>query len=866
MDDTSMVEPSLDPLREHQSAHTETISIEDLTASLLRTLLTWMLLSVVLVAGVDAPLLAINKVGVVFVAFASLLFLILIPAGLLKCGRVIWAARFFVAASAIMSIYLVVVGRGMRGQGPILQLAVTIIAVVLLGRNAALLVAVACLVADLAIAILDASGRSFPVLFPGNPISVWFTIAMAFGVAAPPMYQAMHRLRKALEQLQRQMSTLRKAEEQIVYQAQLIAQSADPVVAVDNDRTITFWNKAAERTLGWSAEEVVGKPIDQPIRFSANNISRERFRAELAKDGRWEGEMVWLNRAGEARNIDAAIAILNNAAGEPIGTVGGFRDMTERRRAEAALKGSQERLRLVTETVPVGITMFDSEGRIVFANSFVANILGISQAEMLGRSVGSLGEEPKDFAGNPLLLNDHPFYRVLRTGKPVHDVNHSIVVPPGKRIYLSLNAAPILGPQGQVEGVVEAIDDVTERWDLERTYWHVQKMDSLGRLAGSIAHDFNNLLTIINGYSQLLVCSVESRETSSLESMREPLRQIDKAGQRAAELAKQLLAFSRKQVVSASPSDLNELIVDSETMLRRLLGVNVQLITKLDRGDGTVMIDSGQMQQVLMNLVVNARDAMPDGGKVTITTAKIESPANDPNRDAEQSSGSYVVLTVEDTGVGMDAETQRHIFEPFFTTKEVGRGTGLGLSTVYGIVKQNHGWIRVESQLGKGSRFSVYFPRAGELKPQDEQPVSGPSRGGETLLLVDDQPEVRAFLAECLRSYGYKVLAVGSGEEAVEFSSSYEGAIDAVVTDLVMPGMSGTVLADRLESERPGIRVLLISGYPAEQILPFGGSERALIQKPVSPDDLASAVHKLLGAHEQASHSPHVPLPMMEID
>jgi len=822
---------------------------EGLTGSILQIVLRWQFVWVLFVAVVDAPFLAANKAGAAWIALALAVFTVFIPAVFLQIGKPVAAARIFVTSAAAVLTALAFFARGVFGMAPVLQLSVAVVATVLLGRNAAFLISIACLLADLWMAVMEASGRHLLVLFPGNALSNWSGIAIAFGVSTPAMYLAVSRLRAALAQSQNQLTALRQAEEHIVYQAQLIAQSADPVIAADNDRKVTFWNVAAERVLGWTEQDAVGKNIEEVVRFAPGSIPRDRFRAELARDGRWEGELALLTAAGESRHIGLAITVLHNARGEAIGTVGAFRDITERRLAEDELKRSEERLQRVTETVPVGILMLDRSGNFVFANSSAAELVGMPTSELLHKAVSSPDWEVTDFFGNPFPLEERPFFRVMTTGKPVHDVNYAISQPSGKRRYFSVSAAPVFDPSGGVDSVVAVIEDITERRELEEQYWHAQRMESLGRLAGGVAHDFNNLLTVVNGYSQLLLQRA-STESIPPDTLRDPLERILRSGRRAAELAQQLLGFSRKQVASPCALVLNDLISGSEAMLRRLLGSDVELITKLATTAGTILADSGQMQQVLLNLLVNARDAMPEGGKVFVETENLEVYPDDRERVPEIPAGAYVLLTVEDTGTGIDQETQKHIFEPFFTTKSIGYGSGLGLATVYGIVKQSNGSIRVQSQPGKGARFCLYFPRV-DAAPEsvDYLPELNTLGGSETVLLVDDEPDVRMFLVDCLRSYGYTVIEAGSCEEALSVSWKLPGTIDLLVTDMLMPGMSGRQLAEALEAERPGLRVLLASGYSAEQVRPAGlALDRfAFVQKPVSPLDLLSKVRRLLG-------------------
>jgi signal transduction histidine kinase/ligand-binding sensor domain-containing protein/CheY-like chemotaxis protein len=386
---------------------------------------------------------------------------------------------------------------------------------------------------------------------------------------------------------------------------------------------------------------------------------------------------------------------------------------------------------------------------------------------------------------------------------------------------------------------------IREKEALEEQLLQSHKMEAVGRLAGGIAHDFNNLLTVINGYGDLALAQVEAR--GSLHSQ---ITQIRKAGDRAAQLTQQLLAFSRRQVLQPQVVDPNAVIRDTGYMLHRLLGENIEISLKLDPAAGQIKVDPGQLQQVLINLSVNARDAMPDGGRLIIQTANVELDGHFPDIAESVVPGPYVCLAIIDSGTGLDTETRAHLFEPFFTTKEVGKGTGLGLSTVFGIVKQSGGQILVESDVGRGSTFKLFFPRSAE-----ENSAAGTSavhevvEGSETILAVEDQAEVRTIVRESLARHGYAVLEAPSGERALGLLQDHPGPIHLLLTDVVMPGMNGQTLANKVEKLRPGTKVLFISGYAGGGIVEEGfspDSHTSYLQKPFTPSALVAKVREIL--------------------
>ena len=391
-----------------------------------------------------------------------------------------------------------------------------------------------------------------------------------------------------------------------------------------------------------------------------------------------------------------------------------------------------------------------------------------------------------------------------------------------------------------------------ERAQLEHQLQHSQRMDSIGRLAGAVAHDFNNLLTVINGYSEVALS-----DTQGNDPVRRSLVQIQKAGRRAAELTQQLLTFSKKQITQPVPLNLNTVLGESETMFRRLLGEDIHLVAAPSPTIGLTLADPGQMHQVLMNLVVNARDAMPHGGTLTIATRDAAIEGEPPGLVGEIQPGSYVVLSVSDTGVGMSPETRQHIFEPFFSTK--GRaGTGLGLATVYGIVRQNQGGISVASVPAEGTTFTIYLPHTEHHPPQVavETPARvPPAAGPSTVLVVEDQEDVRGFATGVLRSAGYDVLEAASGNEALALADTHHGRVDLLLTDVVLPGMNGRELSERFKQRHPDARVLFTSGYADDVIARRGvlSGSIAFLAKPYSPERLLAKIRSVLDQGNRAT-------------
>jgi signal transduction histidine kinase len=402
-----------------------------------------------------------------------------------------------------------------------------------------------------------------------------------------------------------------------------------------------------------------------------------------------------------------------------------------------------------------------------------------------------------------------------------------------------------------IEREIRAVQTRKERVTLEEQFRQSQKMEAVGRLAGGVAHDFNNLLTVITGYSDMLLAGRDLKD-----SQRTALEEIRRAAERGGGLTHQLLSFSRRQPLQPRNVHINELLLNTEKLLRRLIGEDIELVTILAGAQDAVHADPGRLEQVIMNLVVNARDAMPAGGKLTIETANVFVGEPFLAKQLAVEPGAFLMLSISDTGVGMDEATQSHLFEPFFTTKNPGRGTGLGLATAYGIIRQSAGAIRIQSELGKGTTVRIYLPMA-EVKPQPviEKPAPEPSTGIETILLVEDETRVRKLIVDVLTSRGYQVLEATRGEEAVRLCSTYDGAIDLAVVDVVMPEISGPDVVRQMMGIRPDLHVLYISGYTDEAVVHHGISETggSFLQKPFLPDALARKVRDVLDARSNSA-------------
>jgi two-component system, cell cycle sensor histidine kinase and response regulator CckA len=514
--------------------------------------------------------------------------------------------------------------------------------------------------------------------------------------------------------------------------------------------------------------------------------------------------------------------------------------LIERRRTETALRKAEERYRSIFENALEGIFQSTPDGRFTSVNPALVQLLGFESSEeliahqlMMGRQFFVDPSCQKELEG---LLTRHGAVVGFKCEVYRKDLS---------KIWTVQNVRAVRDERGTMLHYDGSIEDITDRKTLEEQLLQSQKMEAIGQLAGGIAHDFNNLLTAINGYSELAL-----QELRAEDPLWRDINEIRKAGERAASLTRQLLAFSRKQVLQPEVLDLNSVVSEMERMLRRLIGEDVELRTVLRPLLGNIKADPGQIEQVIMNLAVNARDAMPAGGTLTIETQGVDLDEEYSMQHVVVKSGHYIMLGVSDTGSGMDEKTQKRIFEPFFTTKGTGKGTGLGLSTVYGIVKQSGGNIWVYSELGRGTTFKIYLPRIDESAPEYKRRIEEGEyfRGTETILLAEDEEMLRKLAREVLERQGYQVLEASNGGSALMTCETYQGPIHLLISDIIMPEMGGSELASRIGQLRPELKVLYISGYTDDTIAHHGilNLEIAFLQKPFTPHELARKVREVL--------------------
>jgi len=613
------------------------------------------------------------------------------------------------------------------------------------------------------------------------------------------------------------------------------AGTTDAVFVKDRDGRYLLFNEAAARFVGQPVAAVLGQ--DDTAVFDAAS-ARQVMAGDRAvmTSGVVQTDEETLTAAGVTRTYHVTKGPYRDEHGNVIGVLGISRDITDRKQAEADLRLRDRAIQAVNQ----GIVITDPnqpDNPIIFASPGFERLTGYQSAEVVGRNCRFLQGKETDPAAVVRLRE------AVRAGAAC-TVELRNYRKDGSAFWNELSISPVRDEHGRLVHFVGVQADVTARHSLEEQYRHAQKMEAVGRLAGGVAHDFNNLLTIIKGYSQLV-----AERLPTADANRPLVQEVLNAGERAATLTRQLLAFSRKAILAPQVLNLKNVVADVQHMLTRIVGEDIHLTVAADPDVGAVLIDPGQIEQVIMNLVVNARDAMPTGGRLTIAVANAPIDAAAAANHPDARAGAHVRLTVSDTGCGMDAATIARAFEPFFTTKGE-HGTGLGLATVHAIVQRAGGHVQVASTVGRGTTFTVYLPlvQSQLVAPKGRSNPAVRPRGGETILLVEDDDSVRALADLLLRDCGYTVLATRDGADAVRLASEHAGRIDLLVTDVVMPRMDGRAVADRLRTLQPGIKVLFLSGYTDDAVVRHGVHEAAVafLQKPFTPHALTEKVREVL--------------------
>ena len=635
-------------------------------------------------------------------------------------------------------------------------------------------------------------------------------------------------LARTVETLKEEVNGRRAQEADLRRLAAIVEFSDDAIIAASLDGIVTDWNPGAERMLGFSREEIIGGRISLITPQELSNEPLECQAKLLKGESVVRLESVRKRKGGKLIHVAISVSPVKDQSGRMVGASAIMRDMTERKFMEDVQRRSEASFRSFVENAPFGIFRTTPEGKIVQANPALVEMLGYdSEQEVLGLKMGT------DVYRNP---DEHEeATRWSRNQDAVRGIEVEWKHKSGRPFTVRCAAHVVKDSNGNVEFLEGFVEDISERRALEQQVRQGQKMEAIGRLAGGIAHDFNNLLGVIIGYGDLVL-----EQAGADNPLQKPVEQIRKAAERASALTRQLLAFSRQQVLEMKVLNLNEVVAEMGNMLPRLLGEDIHLETTLDAALGKVKADQGQIEQVIMNLAVNARDAMPSGGQLLIQTKKISLDEGFAYKQPAMVPGEYAMILVKDTGMGMDTQTQAHIFEPFFTTKERGKGTGLGLATVYGFVKQSGGYVWVKSEPGVGSTFTIYLPQVreeGAHNRENAEPAA-PSRGAGTVLLVEDEESLRTLTRSILEQSGYKVLEACDGMEAVEIAKEHQGPIHLLLTDMVMPGINGRLTAEKVSRLHPDIAVVYMSGYTGFSAEEAASLDGVIISKPFTRDSL----------------------------
>ena len=623
------------------------------------------------------------------------------------------------------------------------------------------------------------------------------------------------------------------------YQAFFEATTAG-MVEVSPDARFLRANNAFCQMLGYSCDEITKLTVAD-ILFPED---REMVLAQYGEAGEgrtksYEADRRYRRKDGSTLWARVSVVAALDDAGRPTFLSAVIIDLTARREAEESLRVSEERFRLLVNSVKeYAVFMLDPDGNVLTWNVGAERITGYTADEIIGKHLSIFRP------GNEVHSRGLDRELQLAADEGRFEEQGWRIRKDGTRFWAQVVTSAVRDDAGALRGFSKVVRDLTRQRILEEQLRQAQKMEAVGRLTSGVAHDFNNLLTIINGYGQIVLSQLRPNHPA-----REMIESITAAGERAARLTSQLLAFSRKAIVDPRELDLNEVVAQSTKLIRRLIGEDIIVATDLDPHLGSVRADPSQIEQVLLNLAVNAKDAMPYGGKLTVETRSVYVREADRATFPDLPKGPYVQLAVSDTGIGMNEEVKSHLFEPFFTTKEPGKGTGLGLAVVHGAVKQNGGRVDVYSEIGHGTTFKILLPALNKPPPASGENPLAP-RGTETILLVEDEEHVRKFARLALESQGYRVLTAGSGPDGLERAAEHTGTIHLLMTDVVMPGMGGREVAEMLRSRLPHLKVLFVSGYTDDAVVRHGivAADDAFLQKPYTPLSLARKIRAVLDA------------------
>jgi two-component system, cell cycle sensor histidine kinase and response regulator CckA len=648
-----------------------------------------------------------------------------------------------------------------------------------------------------------------------------------------PRAIALPSLPKALDEIKNLNSALEKQVEELRIKDIAIASSSSAIAFADLEGKLTYVNKAFLRVMGYgSQEEVVGRSAAD---FCHSSEEASQVMTRLGESGKWAGEMSARKKDGTAFLVELVGNIVRGGSGKAIAMMCSFSDITERKQAEMKLQESEDRFRSVVNNIPIGVTVVTPDMKVISANPQMYEWypeLDVSNQPFCFKVFNyPPGEDVCSYCPVHLTFADGEIHEALTDTPSPEGICHYRII-----------SSPIKDSGGKVIAAIELVEDVTERKRIEAQLRQAQKMESIGTLAGGVAHDFNNILTVIIGHGNLLEMKMDMNNplTSNVQ-------QILAAANRAANLTQSLLAFSRKTPSELKPVNLNDIVTKVEQLLVRLLREDIHFKIALTGEDATIMADPTQIEQVLINLATNARDAMPKGGRLGIGTDVVELDQEFIKVHGYGTPGRYVALSCSDNGVGMDKETAQRVFEPFFTTKEVGKGTGLGLAIVYGIIKQHSGYINCYSEPGKGTTFRIYLPLTRTAPIKESIKPELPAKGGtETILVAEDDIAARNLARQILETFGYTVIEAVDGEDAVAKFIAHQDRIQLIILDVIMPKKNGKEACDEILNLRPDMKCLFTSGYAADILDEQEKKDLNFIAKPIIPNMLLKKIREIL--------------------